>query len=168
MTHSLTGRAVVPHRVDSSARDKWRHARRLSALVALAVLVALLVPAGASAGKVVDNSGRRVGWASWAKVLDRKGAMLGYLVKAGHAEHCLQTYPGRKLIAAIESRTTPVRLWDGIKHRNNRTWVGKAVASGANWKVYQRVDGTWRRRGTVFRGRGAAAVAALRLLLWDR
>ena len=94
--------------------------------------------------------------------------MRGYLVKAGHAEYCLQTYPGRKLIAAIESRTKPVRLWDGIKHRNNRTWVGKAVASGANWKVYQRVDGKWQRRGTVFRGRGAAAVAALRLLLWDR
>lgn len=168
MSHSPTGRAVVPHRVDSSARDKWRHARRLSALVALAVLVALLVPAGASAGKVVDNSGRRVGWASWAKVLDRKGAMLGYLVKAGHAEYCLQTYPGRKLIAAIESRTTPARLWDGIKHRNSKTWVGMATLSGANWKVYKRVDGRWQRRGTVYGGRGATAVAALRLLLWNR
>ena len=168
MSHSPTGRAVVPHHVDSSARDKWRHARRLSALVALAVLVALLVPAGASAGKVVDNSGRRVGWASWAKVLDRKGAMLGYLVKAGHAEYCLQTYPGRKLIAAIESRTTPARLWDGIKHRNSKTWVGMATLSGANWKVYKRVDGRWQRRGTVYGGRGATAVAALRLLLWNR
>jgi hypothetical protein len=151
-----------------AAKDKRRRIRRLTALSALAVFAVLLLPVGAHAGKVVDNSGRRVGWASWAKVLDRKGVMLGYLVKAGHAEYCLQTHPGRRLIAAIESRTTPVRLWDGIKHRNTKTWVGKAVASGANWKVYQRVDGKWQRRGTVFRGRGAAAVAALRLLLWKR
>jgi hypothetical protein len=46
--------------------------RRLTALLVLAVLVGLLLPAGAHAGKVVDNSGRRVGWASWAKVLDRR------------------------------------------------------------------------------------------------
>jgi hypothetical protein len=168
VSHSPNGRAVVPHRVDSSARDKWRHARRLLAILALAVFAVLLLPAGAHAGKVVDNSGRRVGWASWAKVLDRRGAMLGYLVKAGRAEYCLQTYPGRKLIAVIESRTMPVCLWDGIKHRNNKTWVGKAVLSGANWRVYKRVDGRWLRRGTVFGGRGATAVAALRLLLWDR
>jgi hypothetical protein len=145
-----------------------RRAHRLAALLALAVLVILLLPAGAHAGKVVDNAGRRVGWASWAKVLDRRGATVGYLVKAGRAECCLQTYPGRKLIAVIESRTTPVRLWDGIKHRNKATWVGKAIVSGANWKVYKRVHGKWLRRGTVYGGRGATAVAALRLLLWDR
>jgi hypothetical protein len=94
--------------------------------------------------------------------------MLGYLVKAGRAEYRFQTYPGRKLIAAIESRTMPVRLWDGIQHRNNKTWVGKAVLSGATWKADRRVGGRWRRRGIVYGGRGATAVAALRLLLWDR
>lgn len=135
------------------------------ALVAVTLL--LTVPAAAPAGKVVNTAGRRVGWASWAKVLDTKGAMLGYLVRAGHAEFCLQTYPASKLIAAIESRTTPVRLWVDIDHRTRRTWRGKVTPDGENWALYQRVGSEWRRKGTAYGGRSATAAAALRLLLWD-
>ena len=140
---------------------------RLAAFLTLAACVALLLPATAPAGKVVDTEGHRVGWASWAKVLDKKGAMVGYLVKAGRAEYCVNTYPGNRLIAAIESRTTPIRLWEGIRHRNDRTWRGKVLSRGEDWALYQRVAGRWVRKGTAHGGRGAAAAAALRLLLWD-
>ena len=140
---------------------------RLAVLLALAVVVALLLPGPAPAGKVVDTAGHRVGWASWAKVLDKKGAMVGYLVRAGRAEYCVSAHPTGRLIAAIESRTTPIRLWEGIRHRNERTWRGRVLSRGENWALYQRVAGRWVRKGTAHGGRGAAAAAALRLLLWD-
>jgi hypothetical protein len=140
---------------------------RLAVLLTLAAYVALLLPATAPAGKVVDTAGHRVGWASWAKVLDKKGAMVGYLVKAGRAEYCVNTYPTGRLIAAIESRKTPVKLWVGVRHRNDRTWRGKATACAEDWALYERVAGRWVRKGTAYGGRGATAVAALRLLLWD-
>jgi hypothetical protein len=141
-----------------------RH-RGIAVLVALMLLPLLAGPTPAHAGKVVDNSGHRVGWASWAKVLNRKGSMLGYLVRAGRAERCLMTRDER-LIAAIQSKTMPVHLWVDIDHRTRRTWRGKALPIGDNWALYKRAGGHWMRKGTVYGGRGATAVAALRLLLW--
>jgi|BarGraNGADG00312_1021997.scaffolds.fasta_scaffold22164_3 hypothetical protein len=140
--------------------------RRIALLFAATLLLLLATSVPAQAGKVVDNSGHRVGWASWAKVLNRKGTMKGFLVHAGHAQYCLMT-PAEKLIAAIESRTTPVRLWVDIDHRTRKTWRGKALRVGDNWALYKKVaGGHWVRKGTAFGGRGATAVAALRLLLW--
>ena len=37
---------------------------------------------------------------------------------------------------------------------------------GDDWALYKKVSGHWVRRGTAYGGRGATAVAALRLLLW--
>ena len=140
--------------------------RRHTAVFLAAMLLLLLVVATpAYAGKVVDNSGHRVGWAGWAKVLDRKGSMLGYLVRGGRAERCLMTRSGH-VIAAIQSKSMPVRLWVDIDHRSNKTWRGKALPVGDNWALYEKVSGHWVRRGTASGGRGATAVAALRLLLW--
>ncbi len=53
---------------------------RLTVIVLLTALFILALPAAAPAGKVVDTRGHRVGWAAWAKVLDKKGAMLGFVV----------------------------------------------------------------------------------------
>ena len=139
--------------------------RRIAVFVAATLLLLLAVATPAHAGKVVDNSGHRVGWAGWAKVLDRKGIMLGYLVRAGRAERCLMTRSGH-LLAAIQSQTMPVHLWVDIDHRANRTWRGKAVPVGGDWALYKKVSGHWVRRGTAYGGRGATAAAALRLLLW--
>jgi len=139
--------------------------RHIAVFAAAMLLLLLVVATPAYAGKVVDNSGHRVGWASWAKVLDRKGSMLGYLVRAGRAERCLMTRSGH-LIAAIQSKTMPVHLWIDIDHRTNKTWRGKALPVGDNWALYKKVAGHWVRRGTAYGGRGATAVAALRLLLW--
>jgi len=140
---------------------------RLIVIALLSALVILALPAVAPAGKVVDTAGHRVGWASWAKVLDKKGAMVGFVVRGRPQFAVVSAGSPSRLIAGIEARSKPIRLYVSIERLDRSTWRGKATSRGGNWELFKRVDGRWLRKGMVFGGRGVTAVAALRLLLWD-
>jgi len=139
---------------------------RLIVITLLTTLCVLALPAAASAGKVVNTAGHRVGWASWAKVLDKKGAMVGYVVRGRPQFAVVSAGSPARLIAGIVARSTPIRLYVSIDRLDRSTWRGKATSRGGDWELFKRVDGRWLRKGTVFGGRGVTAVAALRLLLW--
>lgn len=147
--------------------------RLLLLLVAIPLLLGLALPAAAIASqtyKVKDRSGHVVGAlvsADWIKVTveSRSGKRIGVLLQGAHPSCGVYRGDllGREIAQAYLRVLYPVTL---INPSSQRV-IGRATRVGDNWVITKRVNGGFRKVGTVPADcYNYFALGAARLLLW--
>jgi hypothetical protein len=146
--------------------------RRVICLAVVVTSMLLLVPISAqAAGKYVirDKSGAKVGSATmgnhsvgtvWAK----SGKVAGRLAFQDEAWFVLKGRTGMTIVGSVGPHSK--KQFDTNDSPVGDHW-GRAVLVGSVWSLQTKADGVWVKTGRAPGGlRGAAAAAALPLLLW--
>jgi len=149
-------------------RGTMMRRRLLLLLVAIPLLLGLALPAAAIASqtyKVKDRSGHVVGAlvsADWVKVTvkSRSGKRIGVLLQGAHPScGVYRGYLSAKQIAWAYLRV--------LHPASSQRVIGRATRVGDNWVITKRVNGGFRKVGTVPADcYNYFALGAARLLLW--